>query len=135
MARLTGIAPSRIAEIRPADHDLEARGMEYMLALRGNPMSGTALLSTSIQTLMLLRRVLDLPGGAPSENAFGSRVFAFTDDLDVTNRLYYNLLDAEGRTFDDRPRPGRESLASLRRPDLPDAAVSPSRWAGVGCRC
>ena len=86
-------------------------------------MSGTALLSTSIQTLMLLRRVLDLPNGVPSGNAFGSRVFAFTDDLDVTNRLYFNLLDAEGRSFDDRPRPGRESLANLRRPDLPDTVA------------
>jgi hypothetical protein len=120
MARLTGISPSRITEIRPADDDMEARGMEYMLALRGNPMSGTALLSTSIQTLMLLRRVLDLSNGTPSGNAFGSRVFAFTDDLDVTNRLYFNLLDAEGRTFADQPRPGRESLANLRRPDFPD---------------
>jgi hypothetical protein len=123
MARLTGIPESRVTEIKPADDDLEERGMEYMLALRGNPMSGTALLSTSIQALMLLRRVLDLNGGTPSGQAFGSRVFAFTDDLDVTNRLYYNLLDAEGRTYNDRPRPGRESLASLRRPDLPDTAA------------
>ncbi len=123
MARLTGVPETRIAEIKPADDDLTERAMEYMLALRGNPMSGAALLSTSIQALMLLRRVLDLDGGMPSGGAFGSRIFAFTDDLDVTNRLYYNLLDAEGRTYDDRPRRGRESLASLRRPDLPDTAA------------
>lgn len=120
MSRFTGIPVERITEIHPADAELEARGMEYMLALRGNPMSGTALLSSSIEALMLLRRILDQPNGVPSGDAYGSRVFAFTDDLDVTNRLYFNLLDAEGRTFDDRPRPGRESLANLRRPDLPD---------------
>ena len=43
-----------------------------------------------------------MPGGAPytalpsSDGFFGSRTFAFTDKLDVTNRLYWNLLSAEG---------------------------------------
>ena len=108
MARLTGIAPSRIAEIRPADDDLEARGMEYMLALRGDPSSGTSLLSTTIQALMLLRRVL----ASDRNDEFGRRVFAFTDNLDVINRLFHNLLDAEGWDAFGRPSASR-ALASI----------------------
>jgi hypothetical protein len=42
---------------------------------------------------MLLRRLLD-PNGR--DGVSGTKVFGFTDDLDVTNRLYHDLLDAEG---------------------------------------
>ena len=42
------------------------------------------------------------------------RVFLFTDDLDVTNRLYNNLQDAEGLDSWGRPQPGGTVLASLR---------------------
>jgi hypothetical protein len=34
---------------------------------------------------------------------FGQRTFVFTDDLDVTNRLYFDLLSAEGRTSSGKP--------------------------------
>ena len=44
----------------------------------------------------------------------GSRVFAFTDNLDVTNRLYWDLRDAE------QGRGGRDPLAVLRREDAPE---------------
>jgi hypothetical protein len=88
--------------------------MEYQLVLRGDPVSGTSLLSTSIQTAMLLRRILDPADEPPSKGFYGSRVFAFTDDLDVTNRLFHNLLDAEGRDSWGRPLRGRQPLAALR---------------------
>ncbi|WP_198015004.1 hypothetical protein [Mastigocladopsis repens] len=52
----------------------------------------------------------------PSKGFYGSRVFAFTDDLDVTNRLFHNLLDAEGRDSWGRPLPRRQPLAALRSP-------------------
>jgi len=98
----------------------EKKGAEYLLALRGDPSSGTSLLSTTIQSLMLLRRVL---ASESRDSNFGSRVFAFTDNLDVINRLYHNLLDAEGWDSFGRPNQARAlgSLANLRSPTLPNA--------------
>ena len=44
----------------------------------------------------------------------GKELFFFTDDLDVTNRLYYNLLDAEAYNIFARPDNTRKPLAALR---------------------
>jgi hypothetical protein len=96
---------------------MEAGGNEYMLALRGDPVSGASLLSTSIQTAMLMRRSLD-PSPA-RDGAYGSRMFLFTDDLDVTNRLYNDILDAETVSRSGAPQPS-PPLASLRSPRLPE---------------
>jgi len=119
-AELVGLGPGDVSEVSPEDSEMRAEGAEYMLALRGDPSSGTSLLSTSIQALMLLRRVL-----APtrSRSLYGSRVFAFTDNLDVINRLYHNLLDAEGWDSFGRPNPRRAggSLANLRATTVPNA--------------
>src|SRR5690606_10185117 len=98
--------------------------MEYLLALRGDPASQSSLLSTSIQTAMLMRRVLDADTpAAPVSGVYGSKVFVSTDDLDVTNRLFFNLRDAEGQNdwgqADAQRHPGG-SLANLRRSNLPD---------------
>ncbi|WP_347566313.1 protein DpdJ [Scytonema sp. UIC 10036] len=112
-SQLTGLNPSLVEEISPGEN-LIAEGMEYQLVLRGDPVSGTSLLSTTIQTAMLLRRVLDPSEEPPSKGFFGSRVFAFTDDLDVTNRLFHDLLDAEGRDSWGRPMRGRQPFAALR---------------------
>ncbi len=111
-AELVGLVPGYVAEVIPAPEEMVGRDAEYLLALRGDPSSGTSLLSTSIQALMLLRRTL-----APTpSNQFGTKVFAFTDNLDVTNRLYHNLQDAEGWTSWGRPNPARPdgSLANIR---------------------
>jgi len=89
-----------------------------MLALRGNPASGTSLLSVTIQTAMLLRRILDLRQAMAH---LGSRVFAFTDNLDVINRFYHNLLDAEGWDAFGRTKGNQDSLANLRSTTLPNA--------------
>jgi len=59
----------------------------------------------------------------PSEGAFGTKVFVFTDDLDVTNRMFFNLLDAEGQDSRGRLDPYRHqqgSLANLRATSLAD---------------
>jgi ATP-dependent helicase YprA (DUF1998 family) len=45
-ASLTGLAEAVVQEIKPRDEDIEAEGAEYMLALRGDPVSQSALLST-----------------------------------------------------------------------------------------
>jgi len=34
---------------------------------------------------------------APQSEVYGSKEFVFTDDLDGTNRMFYNLRDAEGQ--------------------------------------
>lgn len=120
-ADLTGVAPMRITTIAPSEFELTSEGMEYLIALRGDPGSGASLLSTTIQTAMLLRRVLD-PTTKPSGDVYGQRLFLFTDDLDITNRLYYDLLDAEGYDAFGRPDPQRQlgSLANLRSSVLSD---------------
>jgi len=116
-SQFTGLAASSVQEIAPESSEMIHEGMEYMLALRGDPVSGASLLSTTIQAAMLLRRVLDPLNGARSQGAYGRKVFLFTDDLDVTNRMYFNLLDAEGLDSRGRPDPRRHpegSLAALR---------------------
>lgn len=118
-AELVGIGPGDVAEIAPEPSELRGHGSEYMLALRGNPASGASLPSTTIQALMLLRRILAVGSNDPA----GSRVFAFTDNLDGINRLYDDLLNAEGWERRNRrlvPRPSG-SLANLRAPTLPSA--------------
>lgn len=100
-ASLTGCRSNLVDEVSPRSDEIESEGAEYMLALRGDPVSRAALLSTTIQTSMALQRCLDpkadSPGVSVSRGAFGQRTFVFTDNLDVINRLYFDLLSAEGR--------------------------------------
>ena len=97
-----------------SDTEMQESGREYFMALRGDPASQTSLLSTTIQTAMLMRRMLDRDLGVPSGGAFGSRVFAFTDKLDVVNRLHSQLRDAEGWEQGGVDRKPNGSLAVLR---------------------
>lgn len=122
-ADLVGLAPGAVSEVRPFETEMRGVGAEYALILRGDPTSGTSLLSTTIQALMLLRRVLAV---TPSDE-YGSKVFAFTDNLDVTNRLYHNLLDAEGLNSFGAWNPVRPngSLANIRSSTLAQARP---RW-------
>ncbi|WP_033105465.1 protein DpdJ [Microbacterium profundi] len=113
-SNLTGAGRSDVEVIAPLPEELEATSREYGIVLRGDPVSGTALLSTSIQTTMLVERMLDtIPG------VYGSVTFAFTDDLDSINRLYDNLRDAEGHS--PRGRARGTVLANLRSPREPQA--------------
>lgn len=119
-ADLTGLNPSQVQEATP--QAMVEEGAEYQVLLRSDPASQTSLLSTSIQSLMLIARLLDPQAAGASGGAFGSRVFAFTDNLDVINRLFDSLRDAEGLDIFGRPRPGTAPLAALRSrpPDLTD---------------
>lgn len=114
-AQLTGVDESAVTLLQASEQDMVEEGSEYQLVLRGEPASGVSLASTTLQTAMLLRRILE-----PSQNPFcpelfGSKVFLFTDDLDVTNRLFFDLQDAEGRNHFGRPDPAATGpLAALR---------------------
>lgn len=128
-SQLTGVPESRVEQISPEDTEMMEEGREYLVALRGDPASGASLLSTTIQVAMLWRRVLDIgpqvaiPNGEHSGGSFGRKAFVFTDDLDVTNRLFFNLLDAEGLDHLGRPDFNRHpegSLANLRTGNLPE---------------
>jgi ATP-dependent helicase Lhr and Lhr-like helicase len=119
-ARLIGVPEAAVDDIQAAPEELKARGREYAIALRGDPVGGASLLSTSIQAAMLHGRVLDR---RDAEYLHGSTGFVFTDDLDVTNRLYDDLRDAEGRQQRRGARRLRGTvLAGLRSPDAPFAA-------------
>ncbi|WP_420995169.1 protein DpdJ [Cupriavidus sp. 30B13] len=100
-AALTGCRTNLVDEVSPRAGEIESEGAEYMIALRGDPVSRTALLSTTIQTAMVLQRCLDPKAAwqeqSVSRGVFGQRTFVFTDNLDVINRLYFDLLSAEGR--------------------------------------
>lgn len=119
-ASLVGLDRSVVEEIAPNPEHMVSEGAEYMLALRGDPVSQAALLSTSIQALMLASRLLDTREGFTKgiKPFSGWRSFAFTDQLDATNRLFYDLRDAEGRTEQGHPANRRHpngGLAHLRR--------------------
>ncbi len=113
-ADLSGVPASKVIEVTPTTDELIEQGVEYQILLRGNPASRTSLLSTTIQTSMLLPRLLDPPGAADTSGAFGRRAFLFTDDLDVTNRLFDDLRDAEAYTIFGKRDPNRTPLANLR---------------------
>ncbi|WBB72596.1 protein DpdJ [Micromonospora sp. WMMD1128] len=109
-SELTGIDRHEVDYLTPRPSDFEEEGREYAMALRVDPVSRVSPLSTTIQAAMLHARTLDVRG---AELLYGSRGFVFTDDLDVTNRLFNDLTDAEGgRTAGPRRRP--QVLAGLR---------------------
>lgn len=118
-ADLTGLPASAIHQVSPREDDVAETGMAYQLVLRAEASSRTSVLSTTIQSAFLLARMLDSSDpavGLRSAGTFGSKLFAFTDTLDVTNRLFDDLGDAE-RGANGRP------LASLRSPGDKDKAA------------
>ncbi|WP_144553379.1 protein DpdJ [Bacillus sp. X1(2014)] len=96
-SQLAGLEERYIEYITPADPDLVSEGVEYNLVVRGDPFSAAALLSTSVQTAMLLGRMLDPINQDVSKGAIGSKLFGFTDKLDVINRWFHIELEAEGK--------------------------------------
>jgi hypothetical protein len=127
---LTGVAPDKVAEVTPTTDELIGEGAEYQVVLRGDTTLQASLLSTSIQTAMLIGRMMDPGTGAHSDGKFGRRLFVFTDDLDVTNRLFDNLRDAEAYTIFGRPDGTRNPLAALRgnEPLDPRRDADGQRW-------
>jgi hypothetical protein len=103
LGTMCGIPAEDVEVCEPADDEFQSEGMEYSVALKGDPSSGRGLLSTSIQTAMLLARVLtprtavkDRGEEAYGGDAFyGRKVFGFSDNLDVLNRWLSDLSHAE----------------------------------------
>lgn len=127
-AILTGLPEAAVEYVSPSGEDLVPSGRQYAVAVRGDPVSGASLLSTSLQAAMLMGRLLDLPD---RDGLFGSSGFLFTDDLDVTNRFYDDLRDAEGGQTRYRPGVARKAvLAQLRSPRYqPAVGASPPSHA------
>lgn len=117
---LTGVAVDQVEEITPGTDEMLAEGAEYQLALRGDPTLQASVLSTTIQASMLLARTMEPQSGGRAGNYVGRRTFVFTDDLDVTNRLFDNLRDAEAYDLFGRPDNNRNPLAQLRDLSPPD---------------
>ncbi|MGE6384757.1 protein DpdJ [Pseudomonas sp. NPDC078416] len=115
-AELVGARQEQVELVEALPDEMVDEGAEYLMVLRGDPVSQTALLSTTIQACMLTRRILDARKSR-SLGTWGSKTFVFTDDLDANNRLYHQLADAEGwRTNRWGLKPHHSSLASLRGP-------------------
>ncbi|MEV0731909.1 protein DpdJ [Polymorphospora sp. NPDC050346] len=124
-SELTGVDRHDVDYLTPRPEDMDEEGREYAMAVRVDPVSRVSPLSTTIQAAMLHARVLDPRG---DEWLYGSRGFVFTDDLDVTNRLFNDLSHAEGHG------PGRNNrspvLAGLRSRDsgTDEQFVNGQRW-------
>jgi hypothetical protein len=106
LGTLAGISPSAIEQYQPSEKELDHKGIEYNLAVKGDPVSGASLLATSIQSAMLVGRLLT-PRNAPTTvgngdeikqaDFYGRKVFGFTDNLDSLNRWYSDTDDADRR--------------------------------------
>jgi hypothetical protein len=106
LSRVAGLPSDAVAEITPRLEELVSEGMEYNVALKGDPASGAALLSTTIQAGMLLTRLLTPRHLPPIDghddrldpaDFYAEKVFGFTDNLDGLNRWYSDFSDAEVR--------------------------------------
>lgn len=117
MSELTGTPEHQVGLIEPRPEDMIYEGMEYNLAVKGDPASVTALLSTSIQAIMLLARIMNPRHISPSPTpAAGKKVFAFADRLDTVSRWHSNLRDAEQKHLPEL----RKSLGSPNDDEIRD---------------
>jgi len=124
LAQCVGLRAENVAVVAPEAAEMVESGAEYLLALRHDPTSGTGTLSTTIQSSMALTRCLDVLVEDPfalvstptSEGTFGRKIFDFTDRLDTTNRLFWDLMNAEGWAWEGKRDTSRVilSLAHLR---------------------
>lgn len=132
-ASFTGVSDYQVEAIEPLESEMLEEGAEYLLALRGDPVSQTALLSTTIQTTMLFQRMMDTKNDSVSKGTYGSKLFVFTDDLDVNNRLFEMMADAEGwdHAFKNL-KPTKVPLAFLRSGKHPEYDVQKEQMNALG---
>lgn len=127
LAKVAGVPSASVVEFKPSSEEMVSEGIEYNVAVKGNP-AGSSLLATSIQTAMLVERLLapsHVPDAAPDEihgNAFyGRKTFGFTDNLDTLNRWLGDMKDAE-----------RRALARLRLPSPSESELQRQRRRSDG---
>jgi len=127
LAKVAGLPLGAVAEFRPTGTEMMAEGIEYNIAVKGNP-AGASLLATSIQTSMLVSRLLapsHVQSAGPDDvhgNAFfGRKSFGFTDNLDTLNRWLGDMKDAE-----------QKHLARLRQIPTDSSAVQQQRLRADG---
>lgn len=104
LGTLVGMSASAVEQFTPAESELDYKGIEYNLAVKGDPVSGASLLATSIQSAMLVGRLLTPRNASARESDddeiqqsdfYGRKVFGFTDNLDSLNRWYSDTTDAD----------------------------------------
>jgi len=132
-ASLSGLREDEILVVSPKDDELIPVSSEYLLCLRGDPVSKKALLATSIQTMMLAVRLLDSRYQSISSGRWPPKLFAFSDSLDTKNRLFFKYLDAEGWDWRNNHQSAQvdESLAALRDFDSserPESSEQGQNW-------
>lgn len=94
-AKLTGVSERYTTYITPSEEELISEGIEYNAVLRGDPVSATSLLSTTVQTAMLLGRMLDPMKEDVSRGAWGKKIYGFSDKMDTVTRWFHIERDAE----------------------------------------
>lgn len=97
ISKICSIEEKYIEHVEPYLKEMTEEAGEYHTIIKSDPISRTSTLSTTIQTLMLVQRMLDEKSQVKdlSKGIYGSKTWVFTDDLDVTNRLDDSLYDAE----------------------------------------
>ena len=73
LSRMVNVSENKVNVIEPFPDEMDYRGSEYLVALKGDPISKSALLSTTIQANMLLARMLDKYSESKSEGFFGKK--------------------------------------------------------------
>lgn len=133
-SKLTGVPERYTAYITPAEEDLISEGIEYNTVLRGDPISATALLSTTVQTAMLLGRMLDPMNADVSRGAWGKKIYGFSDKMDTVTRWYHIERDAEEYKCLSQYR-DRKSIAdsTLATQVKQGQAWTVSDWISPGC--
>jgi hypothetical protein len=121
MGQMVNLPVSRVEVVKPTESELKPFGAEYSMAIRHDPTQGHGVLSLTLQTAILMGRVLDanpqgLQRAVNSLGMFGKRSFIFGDKLDVINRMYWDLMKIEGWDLPGTPSSGSgpQTLAHLR---------------------
>jgi len=107
---------------------MEEEGAEYKYRWRWSSFL-QRILSTSVQTVMLLARMLDTSRDVPSHKAYGEKCFAFTDKLDVIIRGTISAWMAEVHkkleSFRMQWRPDRDECTPK---EVPDRTKLEGQW-------
>jgi hypothetical protein len=100
---LTGLTQAAIAMLEPDPEEMSRAGAERYLFVRAEQEQDTAVISTLLQTCMVV--VHNMPSPSPGEQAQGIaryKTFGFAQSLDIVGRWLYQLVDAERMNQDNR---------------------------------